>query len=194
MSITNILKPKISIMVDYAHEPHSMTKLMDMLSDCKKRQLFDRIIHVVSCDGAGRDDWKKPVMGQISYSRADFSIVTTESYEANEKPEEIVGLITENFETTTKLEKVEEFGLTSKYLEQVNRDVAMQQALELCLRMQELENLESVDLAESLKILIVSTGVGSEQKLWINGEDVVRDERQIWAELWSKFAMANNLE
>jgi folylpolyglutamate synthase/dihydropteroate synthase len=193
MKIQSVIKPVISIMVDYAHEPHSMEKVLDMLSDFKKRQIFDRIIHIVSCDGVGRDDWKKPVMGQISYSKADFSIVTTESYETDENPVEIVKLITENFDTKTKIENIADFKSASKYLEETNRDLAMQQSLELCLRMQELENTLQQDLAESLKILIVSTGVGSEQKLWIKGEDVVRDERKVWADLWSKFAAENKL-
>ncbi len=186
------MNPTISIMVDYAHEPHSMTKLLDMLVDFRRRQIFDKIIHIVSCDGAGRDDWKKPVMGQISYTRADFTVVTTESYDQGENPTEIVQLITENFGMESKIDSPIEFKSASKYLEQINRDQAMQQSLEIAVKMQDLYNLYQKNdnqEPESLKILIVSTGVGSEQKLWINGQDVIRDESQVWAKLWKELEL-----
>ncbi|NJS41651.1 hypothetical protein HC766_04915, partial [Candidatus Gracilibacteria bacterium] len=50
-------KRKISILVDYAHEPESMKQLLQTIQSWTP-DYFNNIIHIVSCDGAGRDDWK----------------------------------------------------------------------------------------------------------------------------------------
>jgi UDP-N-acetylmuramyl tripeptide synthase len=190
----NNRKPKISIMVDYAHEPQSMERVLDMAFDLKKRQIFDKIIHIISCEGAGRDDWKKPVMGQISYNKVDFSVVSTENYEEHETPAEIMQLITENFNHAHRITSPQEYKLDSKYMEEGDRDNARIRCLEVAMRMQELENQQPLELAEELKILILSTGLGCDQLRVVAGVTEVSDERQVWAELWTIFAGQNNLE
>jgi UDP-N-acetylmuramyl tripeptide synthase len=174
-------QPLISIMVDYAHEPESMKRLLDTTRDWKIRQFFDKVIHVVSCDSAGRDDWKKPVMGSISYSKADFSVVTTENYDENDDPVKILNLLCKDFPTDTRIENIDEFTTNSKYIKEINRHQAMRFALDVANKMTN-SHIDN----EPMKILIISTGIGSEQLL-IQPQGVIEhDEREEWVKIWNE--------
>ncbi|TAK05610.1 UDP-N-acetylmuramyl-tripeptide synthetase [Patescibacteria group bacterium] len=59
--------------VDYAHEPESFRQLFEAVG-----KPAGRIIHVFGATGGGRDAARRPVMGEISSSRADIVIVTTD--------------------------------------------------------------------------------------------------------------------
>jgi UDP-N-acetylmuramoyl-L-alanyl-D-glutamate--2,6-diaminopimelate ligase len=175
MSIPNNLK--VSIIVDYAHEPQSMKRLMETLVDFRRRLFFDKIIHIISCDGVGRDDWKKPILGMTSYSNADFTCVTTDNYDNEDKPLDIVNMLSIEFPKETEVTNVSEFDGTQKYLKEINRQKSFELALEIAKKYAEL----SVD---ETKVLIVSTGVGSEQLMVQPEGEIERDERKVWKDTW----------
>lgn len=91
------MQAKISLLIDYAHEPESLSLFLQTLRDWKKVGYFDVLVHVLSCDGVGRDDWKKPIMGQLSYKYADFTILTTDNYGPLDDPHAILALLGKNF-------------------------------------------------------------------------------------------------
>jgi folylpolyglutamate synthase/dihydropteroate synthase len=161
----------ISILIDYAHEPESMSRLLTSLTEWKKAGLYNFIIHIVSCDGAGRDDWKKPIMGQTSLELADFTVVTIDNYDKRDKPENILSLLTKNYDK--KL-------LSTKYLQTTKRREAFKLALK------EVINQQKKD-SSLKKFLIVSTGVGSEKGLTQPQGVIEWDEKKVWQEEFKKF-------
>jgi UDP-N-acetylmuramyl tripeptide synthase len=172
---------KVSIMVDYAHEPESIKSILATAKDWRTRQLFDKIIHIVSSCGTGRDDWKKPVTGSLSYSFADFSVVTTEDYGIEDDPKLIVNTLTKDFPTKTEIKKTTDWNIASKYLKEINRTKALQQALEIADQMA----LNSPN--EECKILILSTSIGSQQTMTQPEGEIEYDERKIWSKVFSDF-------
>jgi UDP-N-acetylmuramoyl-L-alanyl-D-glutamate--2,6-diaminopimelate ligase len=159
------LSKNLSILVDYAHEPQSMQKLLETLNNWKKEGFYDKIIHLVSCDGAGRDDWKKPILGKLSFEMVDFSILTTDNYELKDKPEEILDLLAQDLPKEN---------LNQKYFREINRRLAIKKSLFLA---KEIHIQDS-----SKKILLVSTGVGTEAFLTQPNVKLSWDERQVWLE------------
>lgn len=148
----------LDILVDYAHEEVGMRKMLETLRSWKDRELYDQIIHVVSCDGVGRDDWKKPLLGDASYELADVTMVTTDNYEASDDPQAIVDILSQNFEPEQE---------DKKYYKIINRKEAFKKCLEIA---KETDG----------KTIIVSTGVGAE--FGITQPDGVMDwdEKVIW--------------
>ena len=153
---------KIDIMIDYAHEPESMKQLLNTLTGWKKEGVYSSIVHVVSCDGAGRDDWKKPIMGEISYQNADFTIFTTDNYEQGDNPEQIVALLTQNLEKNL----THGVGLA-------NRTEAFEMALSVARKKTRAQK----------KVLIVSTGVGNEHGLTRPEGRIPWNEKEVWQQL-----------
>jgi UDP-N-acetylmuramoyl-L-alanyl-D-glutamate--2,6-diaminopimelate ligase len=151
----------ISILVDYAHEPESMKQLLETLVSWKNGGFYDQVIHIVSCDGVGRDDWKKPILGEISCNFADYSILTTDNYETGDNPRDIVDLMSKSLDK--KLEN-------KKYFKETGRLKAFKKALELATN-------------SNKKTVIVSTGVGSEQGLTQPDGKMEWDERIVWKSL-----------
>ncbi len=177
MSIPQNLK--VSILVDYAHEPESMKRLMETLVDFRRRLFFDKIIHIISCDGAGRDDWKKPILGMTSYSNADFSIITTDNYDKDDDPQAIVNMLSVEFPIETELKKIESFDGTQKYHKEINRQRSFEFAIDIARKYAEL-------LDEEVKVLIVTTGIGSEQLMIQPEGEIERDERVELRKTWTK--------
>jgi UDP-N-acetylmuramoyl-L-alanyl-D-glutamate--2,6-diaminopimelate ligase len=161
--------PNTSILVDYAHEPASMEQLLGQLDQWKKDGHFQTIIHIISCDGAGRDDWKKPQLGSISGKYADYSILTTDNYDAQDNPQDIVDLMAKDLDKTE---------LHKTYFSIINRSHAMEKALEIASQL-------------ATPTLIVSTGVGSEQGLTQPHGTMKWDERDKWRELFNNFSFDN---
>lgn len=152
----------ISVLVDYAHEPKSIELLLETLLHWKTRGFFDTIVHVLSADGVGRDDWKKPVMGDLSYQKADYTIFTTDNYDEHDDPQQIVNLLAQNCPQDQE---------NQKFFKIIDRKLAFLRALALA------------KAHPSKRFLIVSTGVGSEQGLTQPGGKMDWDERQVWKEL-----------
>jgi len=159
----------LSILVDYAHEPESVRRLFINLKNMQKAGKCNKIIHILSSDGAGRDDWKKPVMAGISRQQADFTILTTDNYDENDNPELILKLLAEPFEKNE---------LNQKVFKRKDRTQAFKKSLEL--------TQELLQKNPDQKILVVSTGVGSEQQLTQAYKVIDWDEREKWKEVLSE--------
>jgi UDP-N-acetylmuramoyl-L-alanyl-D-glutamate--2,6-diaminopimelate ligase len=156
---------KVDILVDYAHEPESMKQLLETLHRWKKSTIYSHVIHILSCDGAGRDDWKKPVMGDISFINSDYIVLTTDNYTQNDDPQDIVNLLSHNYPP-------EEEG--SKYIKEINRRKAFKKALHYSAQSKE-------------PCIIVSTGVGSEYGLTQPGGVMTWNEPLVWQNLVEEF-------
>ncbi|MFA6537636.1 MAG: UDP-N-acetylmuramoyl-L-alanyl-D-glutamate--2,6-diaminopimelate ligase [Patescibacteria group bacterium] len=63
-----------AVLVDYAPEPFSLTKLYESLKLFPK----NKIIHVLGSCGGGRDVARRPIMGELAGKNADFVIITNE--------------------------------------------------------------------------------------------------------------------
>jgi UDP-N-acetylmuramoyl-L-alanyl-D-glutamate--2,6-diaminopimelate ligase len=148
----------ISILVDYAHEPESMKQLLETLTEWKKAGFYDQIIHVVSCDGVGRDDWKKPILGQTSVDYSDVSILTTDNYEAVDNPQDIVDMLAQTLDKNAE---------NKTFFKILDRKEAFEKSLEIAVNSHK-------------KTVIVSTGVGSEQGLTQPNGKMDWDEREMW--------------
>jgi UDP-N-acetylmuramoyl-L-alanyl-D-glutamate--2,6-diaminopimelate ligase len=172
---------KVSIMVDYAHEPESIKSILATAKDWRTRQLFDKVIHIVSSCGTGRDDWKKPVTGSLSYSFADFSVVTTEDYGIDDDPQLIADTLAKDFPQETEIKKTLNWKIGSKYLKEINRTRALQLALEIA-------NQMALQSLEECKVLIISTSVGSQQTMTQPEGEIEYDERKVWSKVFGEFA------
>ncbi|WKY45317.1 UDP-N-acetylmuramoyl-L-alanyl-D-glutamate--2,6-diaminopimelate ligase [Eubacteriaceae bacterium ES2] len=77
-------KAPFGVVIDYAHSPDSLEKLL-----LSVRKIFEgRIILVFGCNG-DRDKEKRPIMGQIAGSLADYTVITSDN-PASEEPMEII--------------------------------------------------------------------------------------------------------
>jgi UDP-N-acetylmuramoyl-L-alanyl-D-glutamate--2,6-diaminopimelate ligase len=151
----------LDILIDYAHEPESMKLLLEQLKEWVVAGKYNKFAHVISCDGVGRDDWKKPVMGQISYDNADYVVCTTDNYGVEDDPQKIVEILSQTFDETK---------LGKKFTLEVDRRKAFQAALDWAGR-------------QEGKILIVSTGVGNEYGLTQPDGKIEWNEKEVWQEL-----------
>ena len=82
-------KKGLTIMIDYAHSPKSLQSILSAV----KSYTRGKVISVFGC-GGDRDKTKRPIMGQISTSIADFTIITSDN-PRTEEPSEIVKEIEE---------------------------------------------------------------------------------------------------
>ena len=80
--VTN--KKGLTIMIDYAHTPASLEKILSAVKIYTK----GRVISVFGC-GGNRDRNKRPMMGEASGRVADYTIITSDN-PRDEEPEEIV--------------------------------------------------------------------------------------------------------
>ncbi|MBL7714914.1 MAG: UDP-N-acetylmuramoyl-L-alanyl-D-glutamate--2,6-diaminopimelate ligase [Bdellovibrionales bacterium] len=75
----------IQVLVDYAHKPDALEKVLAALKDVPGR---GRIITVFGC-GGDRDRQKRPVMGKIAASASDWVVVTSDN-PRTENPDQII--------------------------------------------------------------------------------------------------------
>ena len=80
--------------VDYAHTPDSLEKLLDTVSDMKRGKL----LCVFGC-GGGRDKGKRQLMGEIAGRYSDYCIITNDN-PREEPPENIALAIEEGLHPT----------------------------------------------------------------------------------------------
>lgn len=85
---------ELTIMIDYAHSPESLEKVLTALKD----YTTGRVICMFGC-GGDRDKTKRPVMGEIAGRLADYTIITTDN-PRTEKPETIIKEIEEGIKKT----------------------------------------------------------------------------------------------
>ncbi len=84
----------LTIMIDYAHTPESLEKILSSVKIYTK----GRVISVFGC-GGDRDKNKRPMMGEVSGRVADYTIITSDN-PRTEKPEEIVSDIGKGMKKT----------------------------------------------------------------------------------------------
>lgn len=83
MEVLPLMKD-FTVIIDYAHTPDSLKKVLLSLSSLKK----GRVITVFGC-GGNRDKEKRPLMGAYASSLSDVLIVTSDN-PRNEKPMDII--------------------------------------------------------------------------------------------------------
>ena len=101
-----------SIVVDFAHSPDSLEKMLLSL-----RPYYERVICVFGCGGESDRD-KRPIMGRISGELADITILTGDNPKS-EDPREIIDAIAAGVPLSSKCERI------------VDREQAIRRAIEL---------------------------------------------------------------
>ena len=144
------------VMVDYAPEPESMSKLYETL----KIFNFSKIIHVLGSCGGGRDGARQPVLGKLAADNADYVIVTNED-PYDDDPQKIIDHVASGAEANNKV-------LNQNLFKILDRREAIQKALSLA---QEND-------------LVLITGKGSEQFICVaHGKKIPWDDRKVVREL-----------
>ena len=137
---------EITIMIDYAHTPESLESILATVQE----YTIGDVICVFGC-GGDRDSGKRPIMGEISGTKADYTIITSDN-PRTEKPEKIV----EQIEAGIKKTK-------GKYECIVDRKQAIKKAIEMAHK----------------KDMVLICGKGHELTQEINGKKYPFDEREI---------------
>jgi len=101
-----------SIVVDFAHSPDSLEKMLLSL-----RPYYERVICVFGCGGESDRD-KRPIMGRISGELADITILTGDNPKS-EDPREIIDAIAAGVPSSSRCERI------------VDREQAIRRAIEL---------------------------------------------------------------
>ena len=83
-----------SVIIDYAHTPDSLENILRTVRDYAS----GRVICVFGC-GGDRDRSKRPMMGRISGSLADYTVITSDN-PRTEDPEAIISQIEEGIKET----------------------------------------------------------------------------------------------
>lgn len=143
-------KRGLTIMIDYAHSPESLQSILSAV----KSYTRGKVISIFGC-GGDRDRTKRPIMGQISTSIADFTIITSDN-PRTEDPAEIV----KEIEVGAKKSKGE-------FITIVNRTEAIKHAISIATK----------------NDVIVLAGKGHETYQEINGVKNHYDEREIIKEV-----------
>lgn len=111
------------VVVDFAHTPEALKNVLMAARECVLAG--GRLISVFGA-GGDRDASKRPMMGRISQSQADVSIVTSDN-PRTEKPEDII----EQIVAGMKPQGGEAGGALHHYIVEVDRAKAIERALEM---------------------------------------------------------------
>ena len=106
-------KEGVSVVIDFAHSPDSLEKMIKTL-----KKFYPRVLTVFGCGGES-DPYKRPIMGELSGRFADFTIITSDNPK-HEDPEFIVHQIEAGIVKTN-----------ARYEVIVDRPKALLRALEL---------------------------------------------------------------
>ncbi len=85
-----------TVMIDYAHTPDGIENILKTAKGFAK----GRVVIVFGC-GGDRDNTKRPIMGSIAGTLADFCIVTSDN-PRTENPASIIAMIEEGIKKTTQ--------------------------------------------------------------------------------------------
>lgn len=142
-----------TVIVDYAHEETGMQALMDGAQLMVERS--NKVITLLGAEGGGRDQVKRPIMGEIAMRGSDFVVLSNvDPY--RDDPEKIIDDIAVGVEKAGG--KLEE-----NYFRITDRRAGIHRALRLA---------KAGDL-------VFITGKGSEQSIVIDGKKSPWDDRQI---------------
>jgi UDP-N-acetylmuramoyl-L-alanyl-D-glutamate--2,6-diaminopimelate ligase len=103
---------KITVVVDYAHTPDSLTQLYQAFADKYK-------IGILGNTGGGRDTWKRPEMGAIAEEYCDQVILTNED-PYDENPQTIVEQMKNGMSAEASVEII------------MDRKAAIKHAIDIC--------------------------------------------------------------
>ncbi|MDD5938751.1 MAG: cyanophycin synthetase, partial [Clostridiales bacterium] len=142
-----------TVIIDYAHTPDALENALTALRDFTP----GRLICLFGC-GGDRDRSKRPVMGAIAASLADFCVVTSDN-PRTEAPEAIIADILKGMD-----------GFETPRLVEPGRPEAIRAALAM--------------LREGDTLLLA--GKGHETYQEVNGEKRHMDERELVAEYFNK--------
>jgi len=149
----------LSIMVDYAHETESLRQLLETLSRLRSSGDFDKIIHIFSVTGSGRDVWKRPQMARVTAELSDVVVYTSEDHDTKDDlkamENEVVEYLRQNRAKRVEVEQ--------------DRFKSFELALKVAL-----------DVFKDQKVLIVSTAMGSQQGMETAHGVISWDEREEW--------------
>jgi UDP-N-acetylmuramoyl-L-alanyl-D-glutamate--2,6-diaminopimelate ligase len=90
-----------TVIVDYAHKPDALDKLLQAVRDLAKGR---RVVLIVGC-GGDRDKDKRPKMGAIAARLADYTILTSDN-PRGEKPEAILDDIERGMQGATNYARI----------------------------------------------------------------------------------------
>ncbi len=145
---------KFVVIVDYAHEKQSMTLALDASRVIAKNS-SQKIIVLLGAEGGGRDKTKRPEMGTVASTKADYVIVSNvDPYD--DDPKEIVEDIAHSAENTGKTRGQNLFVIE-------DRREGIKKAL---------------SLARDRDVVLI-TGKGAEQSMIIKGKHIPWDDRII---------------
>lgn len=142
-----------TVIVDYAHERESMTNILKTANTMKTPDA--KIIIVLGAEGGGRDKAKRPTMGELAATMADYMIVSNvDPYDDDPKEilEDIAGA-------------AEKFGKTrgQNLFIIEDRRVGIKKALSLVRK----------------NDIVLITGKGAEQSMVIDGKRIPWDDRTV---------------
>lgn len=147
-----------SVIIDYAHSPDSLEKLLEAMQEFSE----GRVISVFGC-GGDRDNTMRPMMGEISGNKADFTIITSDNPRF-EEPADIIKQIETGIKKTG-----------GEYICIEDRTEAIEYAI---------RNAKKNDL-------IILAGKGHETYLDKMGKKTHYDEREIIIEVIKKLRNEN---
>ena len=143
-------KKELDIMIDYAHSPESLKSILEAV----KTYTRGRVILVFGC-GGDRDKTKRPMMGEIAGTLANYTIITSDN-PRTENPEAIIQDIKLGIDKTK-----------GKYEIEVDRKEAIKKAIKMAQK----------------RDMIILAGKGHEPYQEINNQKYPFDERVIIKEI-----------
>ena len=145
-----------TVIVDYAFEPKALTKLYESINLIK----HSKIIHVLGSCGGGRDASRRPILGKLAGSSADYVIITNED-PYDEDPKLIMDAVASGAIKAGAKDYKKKKGNLFRI---VDRREAIRKA---------------IFLAKKDDIVLI-TGKGSEQAICIeNGDKIEWDDRKV---------------
>jgi UDP-N-acetylmuramoyl-L-alanyl-D-glutamate--2,6-diaminopimelate ligase len=144
-------KQNFKVLVDYAPEPESLSKLYDTVRSWR----HDKIIHLLGSTGGGRDIARRKILGKIAAQNADVVIVTNED-PYDDDPQKIIDDVAEGSLGAGK-------HLDQTLFKILDRRQAINKALSLA----------------NENDLVIITGKGSEQKIAVKDGYIPWDDRKV---------------
>ena len=159
-----VIKEPFRVIVDYAFTPNALQQVYETLVENSKLETRNsKLVCVLGACGGGRDEWKRPVLGQIAAKYCDGIIITNED-PYDENPMDIINQVAEGVKLLPPRKEFNSFLI-------LDRREAIKKALELA---------KAGDT-------VVITGKGCEP--WIceaKGKKIPWDDRQVVREEFQK--------